>query len=167
MENGDEINRVFELIGEMLSGVWNNLLRPALDNLWDLFKIVFTNIRNIAGDVVGGLLKSLGGLLDFIIEIFTHDWKRAWSGINDIFLGIWNATIAIVEGGVNLVIDAINWMVNKANELVASINDVSPIKFPDIPNIPNISLPCISSISIHRTRNRGSDSSECRIHGHT
>ena len=62
----------------------------------------------IISDVIGGILKSLGGLLDFLTGVFTGDWEKAWNGIKDIFGGIWDAIWGIVKGAVNLIIDGLN-----------------------------------------------------------
>lgn len=52
---------------------------------------VFFSFANAAADVVGSVLDALGGLLDFLIGVFTGDWKRAWEGIKTFFANTWEA----------------------------------------------------------------------------
>ena len=108
-------------LGEAVMTVWNNFLAPIVNWLIDVagplvvgvIQSVIAWVKDFAGmlaDVVRGVLKSLGGLLDFITGVFSGDWKKAWNGIKDFFKGIWDGIWGIVKGIVNLIIDGINML---------------------------------------------------------
>ena len=66
-------------------------------------------------DIFDGISQVFGGIIDFITGIFSGDWKMAWGGIVDIFKGIANTILGIIEALLNAVgalprgvIDAIN-----------------------------------------------------------
>lgn len=115
----DNLVSYFGKLCDCISTIWNNFLSPLVNWIVDVLGPVFTNVFNavkgvfdtvftIIGDVVSGILKSLGGLLDFITGIFSGDWEKAWQGISDFFGGIWDGIWSIVKGVVNLIIDGIN-----------------------------------------------------------
>lgn len=98
---------VFSKISECIQTVWH-VIEPFV--LWFVETAVqqIGNALNIAvsaffaflsgvGTVIDGVLTALGGLMDFIIGVFTGDWDRAWNGIKAIFDTIWKAIKGILE----------------------------------------------------------------------
>lgn len=98
---------VFSKISECIQTVWH-VIEPFV--LWFVETAVqqIGNALNIAvsaffaflsgvGTVIDGVLTALGGLMDFIIGVFTGDWDRAWNGIKAIFDVIWKAIKGILE----------------------------------------------------------------------
>lgn len=65
----------------------------------------------------------LGGLIDFIAGVFTGDWERAWDGVKNIFKGVFNGIVMILESAVNLIIKGINWLISKINTIQIKIPD--------------------------------------------
>lgn len=59
------------------------IIMPVLREIWALVKLVAKDVI----DKIKNVLKILGGLLDFLIGVFTGDWSRAWDGIQEIFDG--------------------------------------------------------------------------------
>jgi predicted nucleic acid-binding Zn-ribbon protein len=57
------------------------------------------------------------GMITFIEGVFTGDLKKALTGVREIFRGIWNGIVTIVEGAINLMIDAINWLITQLNTI--------------------------------------------------
>lgn len=41
----------------------------------------------------------------------------AWEGIKNIFKGVWNGVISILEGAVNLIIKGLNWLISQMNKI--------------------------------------------------
>lgn len=60
------------------------------------------------GNIINHVIDTLGGLVDFVAGVFTGDWKRAWSGICNVFIGIVNVILDAYEGFVNMLIGGIN-----------------------------------------------------------
>jgi hypothetical protein len=61
----------------------------------------------MVGKVIGAIITILAGVIQFIQGVFMGDWQRMWEGIKTIFLGIWDAMAAILEGAVKIVIDVV------------------------------------------------------------
>lgn len=79
------------------------------------------------------------GIIDFFMGVFTGDWERAWKGLKNIVIGILNAIIIAFESIVNAIIDGLNWLIEKANQLLAIFGAgamISPITKIALPRIP-------------------------------
>ncbi|MEE1218592.1 MAG: hypothetical protein U0L20_01555 [Ruminococcus sp.] len=109
----------FGKLGNAISTVWNNFLSPIVNWFVDTFGPILKNVLiaikghfdtvfTFIGDVIGGLLKILGGICDFISGVFSADWEKAWEGIKAIFEGVWERIWGVVKGIINLIIDGIN-----------------------------------------------------------
>lgn len=128
----EQLWTVFGKVCDYIATIWNNWLLPFVnfisDTLGPVFNTVLRNIQSIfetvfrvIGDVVGGILKSFGGLIDFITGVFSGNWKKAWNGIKDFFGGIWDGIWGIIKGFVNLIIDGINLLLTGIYTVVAAI----------------------------------------------
>lgn len=136
------LDNLLDLFGELINGVleiWNKTLQPfvmwIIDNFGPPIAKVINYIVDMFGsalgsiiDVVNGIIRSLKGIIEFIVGVFTGDWEKAWTGIEDFFGGIWDGITAIVKGAINLIImfingmiagieTALNWVVDKINSL--------------------------------------------------
>lgn len=107
-------------IVDCVKAVWNFLkpfvdwfvktLGPTIKNVLAAVKGVFDTVFTAIGDIIGGIIKTFGGLIDFITGVFSGDWKKAWQGICDFFSGIWNTIWGVIKGVINLIIDGINML---------------------------------------------------------
>ena len=94
----DTLLEVFGKAVELISILWKQyvepfiewwianvapIIMPVLREIWALVKLVAKDVI----DKIKNVLKILGGLLDFLIGVFTGDWSRAWDGIQEIFDG--------------------------------------------------------------------------------
>lgn len=106
-------------VSDFISSLWNTWLKPIVNWLIKTLKPiimgvvgtigdVFETVFGAISDVIGGIIETFGGLLDFLTGIFTGNWKKAWNGIKNFFKGIWDAIWGIVKFVVNLIIDGIN-----------------------------------------------------------
>lgn len=98
-----------------------------------------------------GVQKIFQGLLTFIKGVFTSNWKLAWKGVKDIFKGVWNTIVSIVEGAINLIISAINWCIRQINKIhidvpdwVTELTGLSDFGF-KIPNLSKVSIPRLAT----------------------
>lgn len=147
----------FEKVFEALQLAWDTILGPLvtwiieiavpqIGNALEFAGEVFNTLLTTVSDVVGGILEALGGVIDFLVGVFTGDWDRAWNGLVDIFKGVWNAIVGALEGAVNLIIGGINFLIGALNKL--------RIDIPDNPIMGSLSLgfniPKLSEISIPR-----------------
>ena len=150
---GDAINNAIELIGkivDVLKLLWESVLAPivkfiigivapqiasALSTIGNVFLELFDSVA----EVVAGILKALGGVIDFIVGVFTGDWKRAWKGIKNIFKGVFEALVGIAKVPINGVIALINGMIrgiiSGVNTAIGVLNHLK-IKVPNwVPKI--------------------------------
>lgn len=128
----EQLWTVFGKVCDYIATIWNNWLLPFVnfisDTLGPVFNTVLRNIQSIfetvfrvIGDVVGGILKSFGGLIDFITGVFSGNWEKAWNGIKDFFGGIWDGIWGIIKGFINLIIDGFNAVWTGIYTVVAAI----------------------------------------------
>ena len=124
------VDKILNFVGKVidaLKDIWNNVLVPFINWIINtivpkivpivktVVEIVSTGIGVIC-DVISGVMDILSGIIDFITGVFTGDWRKAWNGVKEIFSGIWGALSGIVKGALNLVIDVINWAIEKINK---------------------------------------------------
>ena len=150
---GDAIHNAIELIGkivDVLKLLWESVLVPlvkfiignvapqiasALSVVGNVFLELFASVA----EVVAGILKALGGVIDFIVGVFTGDWKRAWEGVKNIFKGVLEALVGIAKVPINGVIALINGMIrgiiSGVNTAIGVLNHLK-IKVPNwVPKI--------------------------------
>lgn len=127
------------ILGEQAVLAMKNWLAQALD--WFTKTKLYTT----------GIQKILNGLITFIKGIFTNNWRLAWEGVKEIFKGIWNTILTIVESAVNLIIRAINWCINQINriqvpvpEWVTELTGMESFGF-NIPNLSSVAIPRLAT----------------------
>lgn len=133
------IQKIIEIVGgviEIVLALWNNVLAPVLNwlitvlgpsikNLINTIWSIVSGLFGSIGGIIDGLLTALKGVIDFLAGVFTGDWKRAWQGIVNIFIGLGNAIISAFEFCVNAVIGLINGMISLVyNAVIALINAI-------------------------------------------
>jgi phage-related protein len=121
---------------ELVAVVYNNVILPLIsyliDKLGPAWKKVFDGIVAVVkyvvpiiADVIKGIIRAAQGVIDFLVGVFTGDWKKAWEGIKDIFGGIVDGIVALFKGGVNLIIAGINRVIEAWNALEFKVPEVS------------------------------------------
>lgn len=123
---GDAIKNAIELIGKIVDALkllWESVLVPFVEfvignvapqiaSALSIIGNVFLELLDSVSEVVAGILKALSGVIDFIVGVFTGDWKRAWEGVKEIFKGVFEALVGIAKVPINGVIGLINGMIN-------------------------------------------------------
>lgn len=143
-----------------------DILGPAVSNTFSLVVDVIGTAIGIIVDILAGLIKSFGGVVEFIAGVFTLDWQRAWAGIERISQGVTDSLVGIFRGAVNLIIDAINFMIRSLNNVKIDIPDwISKIpgmpdnlksigfSIPQIPKLANggvVSAPTLAMVGDNR-----------------
>ena len=88
---------------------------------WDTIKETATRVFGPLFDnislFIGGIKEEFSGLIDFVAGVFTGDWSRAWSGIAQIFGGVYDIVTARINGMFGLlrslvdgIASAISWV---------------------------------------------------------
>jgi len=135
------IEQVGEFIMKLVNGaleIYNKFIGPLIDMLIKLlgptFKVAFTLIVDVVttavgflADLIKGIIQILGGLIDFVVGVFTGNWRKAWEGVKDIFAGVFNSLWGIVKFPLNLIIDGINTVIGALNSIKIDIPDWVPV----------------------------------------
>lgn len=137
------LNNFLDFVGTLVNGaleIYNKFILPVInwfvDNFGPSIANVINMVVNVLGTIIGtiadvasGIITSLKGIVNFIVGIFTGDWKKAWDGIKTFFSGIWEGIVGIVKGAVNLIIDFVNGMISAVvtglNKVIDNINKMS------------------------------------------
>ena len=147
------IENVGDFIGKLINGaleIYNKFIQPI--RLWIMDKLapVWAYLSNLIigalgtvisfiADTVSRIFKYLGGVIDFIVGIFTGNWKKAWEGVKSIFGSIFDGLVALAKFPINLIIDGINSFIAGLNKI--KIPDWVPAvggKGINIPKIPKL-----------------------------
>lgn len=135
-----DLEKMKQSVIQMLAGV-----KTFVFGIFDWFKLGLTSLldwldgktngrfheiielaKTYVSDVIDGVKQIFGGFIDFLTGVFTLDWEKAWEGIKEIFRGIWNTIVGVLEAAVNLIIKGINWLIDQLNKIHFDIPDWIP-----------------------------------------
>lgn len=143
----ESFGNFFGMLGTEIMYLWNEVLIPLIawfeENIIPILIPILETIGETFIDIAGVIMDNIGvlmndvlpGLIKFITGVFSGDWKKAWQGIANVFVGIWNIIIQTIETVVNSAIRAINKLIDSANSVASAIG------LPTLPNIDKIELP--------------------------
>lgn len=106
-------------VADAVTKLWTGVIQPFIEwfitnvapviatCLQDVIDTFFGFWESVSG-IIEGLLTALGGVIDFIVGVFTGDWSLAWEGIKEIFSGIWDALKELVSGAVTFIQNVVN-----------------------------------------------------------
>ena len=144
-------------IWEGMKQSWNAIV-SSIKDAWNMFitwlqsrSPLLAAIFQTYGSFISGLYKGikqwLSGIIEFVSGVFTGDWTKAWEGVKDIFKGIWNGIITVVEYAINFIINGINLLISALNTIHFEVPDWVPIiggrSF-------GISIPLVSQVALPR-----------------
>ena len=144
-------------IWEGMKQTWNAIV-SSIKDAWNMFitwlqskspllASIFQTYGKYVSDVYKNIKDILKGVIDFIVGVFTGDWTKAWEGVTEIFKGIWNNIVAIIEAAINFIIDGVNLLISALNTIHFEIPDWVPIiggkSF-------GISIPLVSQVELPR-----------------
>ena len=93
---------------EKLKALWDEVIGPLVGNLGEtllpilevivkvlatiaalILSSIVTSIKIVA-DAIGSIIDVIQGVIDFIVGVFTGDWEKAWQGLKEIVVGIFD-----------------------------------------------------------------------------
>ena len=109
---GDTILKIETFLGKLIDSLkllWESVLVPLINwiiaNLLPVVAKIIDVVGTVAIKVIKSLIKIIGdvadtlsGIIDFLVGVFTGDWKLAWQGIKEIASGVWNLIKDIISG---------------------------------------------------------------------
>lgn len=127
---GDEIQAILQRVDDFLQGVFTTDWSESFGVLGEILNFFFSTVKSIWDSIKA----VFDGIIDFVRGVFTGDWERAWKGVQEIFNGIFTALVDIAKAPlngiialINMVIDAINWMINGLNKIHFDVPDWVPV----------------------------------------
>ncbi|HEM6204681.1 TPA: hypothetical protein U2C46_000515 [Streptococcus suis] len=122
----DNFLYAFGQIMDFLKLLWDTILVPLFDwiaaNILPVLVPTFQTLADwfvqawaVIFDVLGAVLKIIGGIIEFLVGVFTGDWKKAWDGIvqvakgmwdllSSIFMFVWNVILSFLKGVWNTIV---------------------------------------------------------------
>lgn len=77
----------------------------------------FEGLLTGIGAIVNGVTEVLGGIIDFIVGVFTGNWQQAWQGVVNIFTGLFQGITGVCKSVMNGVIGLVNGAIRGLNKL--------------------------------------------------
>lgn len=119
---GDEIQGKLQELDDFLQNIfltdWTQVFGPGIgDSLNNFFLFL--------KDIWDSVYQIFNGVIDFIRGVFTGDWERAWTGVQEIFAGLFGGLVAIAKAPLNSIISLINGMIGGINWVIRKANSIS------------------------------------------
>lgn len=90
------------------------------------------NVIELVINEIGDTAEILGGLVEFIVGVFTGDWETAWSGIEQIFSGVWNLIVDAFTGVKEAIGESWEIIKEKSEEISEAIRSKIQSKWDEI-----------------------------------
>lgn len=108
---GELVQSITDFVGKLVDGIatiWDKTIAPFLAWLMATFAPgvsgaigdtadVFIELAGTVAEIASDILEALGGIIDFVVGVFTGDWKKAWEGIKTFFGGIIEGIKTIIK----------------------------------------------------------------------
>jgi phage-related protein len=120
------IEPLLEMLGELLKMI----LPPLIDILVFVAKIVsgiFTESFENILPVFENIMKTIGHLMSFWLNVFSGNWAGAWESLREYFLSIWDTIVSYFKAVVNQIIGGINVLIRGLNKISFNIPDWVPL----------------------------------------
>ncbi len=156
----DHLKPLYENISQLVSefivaalDIYNCFILPIISffqqQLYPIIARVVKNIINIVQETVtyfidsfNNLITVLKGVVQFISGVLTGDWKKAWTGIKNIFSGIWEQIKLIFKTPINFLIAGLENLANNAITVINSIiSGINKFKKDKISLVADVKLP--------------------------
>lgn len=125
---------VIQKLGDVFFSVLKIVLKSVsrhvtmIGNVIKLLTPVFTTAFSTVGDVIsvfadyiGNMFDSycriIGGVIDFVKDVFAGNWKKAWEDVKNIFKGVFDGLVNVVKLPLNLIISQINGAIKGLNKI--------------------------------------------------
>jgi len=84
------LKNVFEQIVTFFGNVFSDRISNAIKIVGNAFKTV--------GGIVNGIIEALTGAINFITGVFSGDWDKAWQGIKGVVKGVADGIVSFLSG---------------------------------------------------------------------
>lgn len=145
-EIANAVQGYFKALFELLKILFDTFVTIATA-IWSVYGDSIMSVAKFVWDVVGTVfktsLKLMTDLFNIFSALFRGDWEALWTGVKNFFTHAWEGMYGVLKSIINLMIRAINGMVERLNKLEFEIPDWVPIlggmKWGfDLPTIPEL-----------------------------
>ncbi len=123
------IRALFTQFGDFLKGIFSTDWSDSFGIIGEIINVFLANVSNFYNSIC----QIFQGIIDFVKGVFTADWSLAWEGIKNIFGGVFNGLLSIAKiplngiiGMLNIVLDAINFLIKGLNKIKFNVPDWVP-----------------------------------------
>lgn len=109
------------ILGAVLSAEFGGIRMAA-----EFMAMAFSAAINVIVVTVGMLQGILGGIIDFVVGVFTGNWQAAWDGVSAIFSSVFNGLVAIASGPLNVLVGMVNSVIGAINSINFTVPDFVP-----------------------------------------
>lgn len=82
---------------------------------------VVVTVFGVIAEVIKAAMQIVQGIIQVVTGIISGDWSQVWSGIQNIFGGIWNTIVAVVRGAIQIVGSVIQAGMSIVGNVVSSV----------------------------------------------
>ena len=118
---------LLKLFGAFLVGVFSasiaavqvviSTLAGVFTTAWGIIKSTLVAFRDTGANIINTIKGVFSGLITFITGVFSGDWKKAWSGVVQIFSSVFQGIKNAFKIPINWVIDGINSFIRGLNRI--------------------------------------------------
>ena len=119
------ITPLIEIFGTLINAVLQPIM-PILSAVANVITTVLGAAIQAIQPIIQSLTNVFQGLIDFITGVFSGNWSQAWSGVVQVFGGLWDSLVGIVKAPINAVIGLINKAIGALNGISVTIPDWVP-----------------------------------------
>lgn len=91
---GDLVGAIAPLVTQIAG-----LLIPIIQALMPVVVTVF----GVVAEVIKSAMQIVQGVIQVVTGLISGDWDKVWTGVGNIFSGIWNTIVAVVSGAIRIV----------------------------------------------------------------
>lgn len=107
---------LIEIIGQLIEFAIDPLM-SCLEYLKGVFEAVFRYISDMISNKINTWINVFKGIIDFLKNVFTGNWKGAWEAVKNIFSTIAEGIKNAFKAPINFIIDCINNFIEGVNRI--------------------------------------------------
>lgn len=115
---------VDQILSKVQDGI--NVVGAFLQERIPVLGAYFTGWASSISAAIDNAMAILGGIIDFIRNVFTGNWSAAWQNVMDIFGNLFGGIVNLAKAPMNGVISLINSVLEKVNGISLTIPDWVP-----------------------------------------
>lgn len=125
------IEGIFTVFSGLFSGDWEKMwegVKMIGQNIWNSIVDTFESAKDMLFNVLDalgidvdaiweGIKGTFDGVITFIRNVFTGNWRNAWNGVKAAMKGVVDTFVNIVKAPINTIIDLINGFIRGINRV--------------------------------------------------